>query len=94
MVCIVPLIWGIFLLQLLVYHTSSTIGWMGFVTVDACEIAVLDLPGAGAGEVMLCTFHTSRCVPAVVFRVSVFLTTHALGYFPFGMRRFKFHYRV
>jgi hypothetical protein len=28
---------------------------------------------------MLCTFHTPRCVPAIVFRMPVFLTAHALG---------------
>jgi hypothetical protein len=72
------------------YHTSSIIGWMGFVTVDVCDIAVLDLPGAGAREMLLCTFHTSRCVLAVVFRVPVFLTAHGLGYFPFGMRASNF----
>jgi hypothetical protein len=50
------------------YHTSFIIGWMGFVTVDVCDIAVLDHPGAGARGMML---------PAIVFRVSVFLTAHA-----------------
>jgi hypothetical protein len=76
------------------YHTFSILCWMGFVTVYASDVAILDLSGASTSKMVFCTFNTSRCVPAVVFRMSVFLTAHALGYFPFGMWRFEFHYRV
>jgi hypothetical protein len=60
----------------------------------ALYIAVLDLSGASTSKIVFCTFHTSRSVPAVVFRMFVFLTAHALGYYPFGMWRFEFYYRV
>jgi hypothetical protein len=76
------------------YHISSIICRMGFVAVYAFDVAVLDLSVASTSKMVFCTFHTSRCVPAVVFRTSVFLTAHALGYFRFGMWRFEFYYKV
>jgi len=66
-----------------VYLTSSIIGWTGFVTVYTRDVAVLGLSETVAGEVVFRTFHTSGCVPAVVFCVSVFLAAHALEYFSF-----------
>jgi hypothetical protein len=76
------------------YHTSCIICWMGFVTVYASDVTVLDFSGTFTSEVVCCIFHTSWCIPAVVFLMSLFLTAHALGYFPFGMWRFKFRYSV
>jgi hypothetical protein len=73
------------------YHTSSIVCWMGFVTVYASDVTVLDFSTTCTSEMVCCTFHTSWCIPAVVFRMSVFLTAHALGYFPFGTWRFSVH---
>jgi hypothetical protein len=67
---------------------------MGFFTVYASDVTVLDFSMTFTSEMVCCTFHTSWCIPPVVFRMSVFLTALALGYFPFGMWHFRFHYSV
>jgi hypothetical protein len=67
---------------------------MGFVTVYASDVAVLDRSGTFTSEIVCCTFHTSWCVPAALYRMSIFLTAHAMGHLPFGMWRFQVHYSV
>jgi hypothetical protein len=51
---------------------------MGFVTVYASD-AVLDHSGTITSEMVCCTLNTCP---------------YALGYLPFGMWRFEFHYSI
>jgi predicted membrane protein len=67
---------------------------MWFIAVNASDIAIMYVSGAFAGEMFGSTFHTSRCIPAIAFCVSVFLTSLTLWDVPFGMRRFDFYYGV
>ena len=41
----VPLIFGVFLLDLLVHHTPSVFSWMFFITVGTFEVIIFNFPG-------------------------------------------------
>ena len=51
---------------------------MGFIAVYASDIAILYVSGAFAGEMLGSTFHTSRCIPAIVF-VRIFDISYIVG---------------
>jgi len=67
---------------------------MGFIAVYASDIAILYVSGAFSGEMLGSIFHTSSCIPALVFCVSVFLTSHTLWDVLFGMGLFDFYHGV
>jgi len=41
----IPLILGIFLLELLVHHAPSVVGWMFFITVGTFDVIISNFPG-------------------------------------------------
>ena len=76
------------------YHASSIVSCVFFMTVYTLDVIVFGFPGAFAGYMLCRTFYASWIISALVLCVSKMLAAHALGDFPFSVWCLELYYCV